>query len=672
MAGIRVRGREGEAVIWTRSVAQRSGLLSNWMEDMEEVGGEDIDAEFPLNDISAQELRVLKVLCEPEQDASMALAEANVAELLRLVHGANFLALPGASLVPGAVIAPGSVLEPVQHALALRLAGKNAEELRGLLGADSDLSAEERSVARAEPMFTPEAAPSQGHDDIEVLALGAVDVGTLAELKGVNRSWGSLGRRVLCARLCCREGQMHPPGELSDITDLDVESLARGGRPWEAALAGRVLPSLARLHGHGFVVDVAEVQAATDDEDEDFEDEDDEDEDDVCRQFGRAALRGCILPAEGKPPLELLLAAVACAGSGEVCGVPVEMLRRNDISGTLNLSGTGLGPTGARLLGLLLLLPGAPSIDKLDLAGTRIFDDRDMEGLNALIAAIKGMPNLSSLNLGDNRLGPQGATELAKVLPECTALVSLSLDDNVLCGRKKYGGGTYTIKGITALCEGIKQSNIQSLSLNGNLLFDEGAAELAKALPECKSLVSLSLDNNALCGLYNTNFGMVGIYTTEGITALSEGIKQSNITSLSLDRNVLDAKGAAELAKALPECKALVSLSVNNNGITGEAAQDLAKVVLEHGLLTDFGGIPMDELRENSLTELDLNGKRVGVPEALVLAGLLPAASALISCRCAFLREYAIDMHFSAQRHTISSKFWPETTSRTSAGTCRA
>mmetsp|Transcript_60062 Transcript_60062/g.158637 ORF Transcript_60062/g.158637 Transcript_60062/m.158637 type:complete len:456 (-) Transcript_60062:401-1768(-) len=436
MAGIRVRGREGEAVIWTRSVAQRSGLLSNWMEDMEEVGGEDIDAEFPLNDISAQELRVLKVLCEPEQDASMALAEANVAELLRLVHGANFLALPGASLVPGAVIAPGSVLEPVQHALALRLAGKNAEELRGLLGADSDLSAEERSVARAEPMFTPEAAPSQGHDDIEVLALGAVDVETLAELKGVNRSWGSLGRRVLCARLCCREGQMHPPGELSDITDLDVESLARGGRPWEAALAGRVLPSLARLHGHGFVVDVAEVQAASDDEDEDFEDEDDEDEDDVCRQFGRAALRGCILPAEGKPPLELLLAAVACAGSGEVCGVPVEMLRRNDISGTLNLSGTGLGPTGARLLGLLLLLPGAPSIDKLDLAGTRIFDDRDMEGLNALIAAIKGMPNLSSLNLASNILcyggNMEGLNALIAAFKQMPQLASLNVQDNNL------------------------------------------------------------------------------------------------------------------------------------------------------------------------------------------------------------------------------------------------
>ena len=55
--------------------------------------------------------------------------------------------------------------------------------------------------------------------------------------------------------------------------------------------------------------------------------------------------------------------------------------------------------------------------------------------------------------------------------------------------------------------------------------------------------------------------------------------------------------------------------------------------MLEHGLLTNFGGIPMSALRENSLTELDLNGKGVGVPEALVLAKLLPAATALQSCK---------------------------------------
>ena len=86
---------------------------------------------------------------------------------------------------------------------------------------------------------------------------------------------------------------------------------------------------------------------------------------------------------------------------------------------------------------------------------------------------------------------------------------------------------------------------------------------------------------------------------------------------------------------AAPLSHTLLLHSVNNNGAVGEAAQDLAKVVLEHGLLTDFGGIPMSALRENSLTELDLNGKGVGVPGALVLAKLLPAATALKSCRCA-------------------------------------
>ena len=38
-----------------------------------------------------------------------------------------------------------------------------------------------------------------------------------------------------------------------------------------------------------------------------------------------------------------------------------------------------------------------------------------------------------------------------------------SLNENQLCGLNQYGQGIYTIEGITALCEGMKQSNIQSL-----------------------------------------------------------------------------------------------------------------------------------------------------------------------------------------------------------------
>ena len=75
--------------------------------------------------------------------------------------------------------------------------------------------------------------------------------------------------------------------------------------------------------------------------------------------------------------------------------------------------------------------------------------------------------------------------------------------------------------------------------------------------------------------------------------------------------------------------------SVSNNKITGVSAEQLAKAVLEHATLTDFCGIPLASLRSNSVTELDLKSKGMGVPGAIVLAALLPSATALTSLKCA-------------------------------------
>ena len=45
----------------------------------------------------------------------------------------------------------------------------------------------------------------------------------------------------------------------------------------------------------------------------------------------------------------------------------------------------------------------------------------------------------------------------------CLAFVR-SLANNLLCGLNKYGRGTYTAEGITALCEGLKGSAVTSLT----------------------------------------------------------------------------------------------------------------------------------------------------------------------------------------------------------------
>ena len=63
-------------------------------------------------------------------------------------------------------------------------------------------------------------------------------------------------------------------------------------------------------------------------------------------------------------------------------------------------------------------------------------------------------------------------------------------------------------------------------------------------------------------------------------------------------------------------------------------AEQLAEVVLEHASLTDFCSIPLVSLRENSLTELNLKNKLIGLVGAIVLIKLLPTATVLASLKC--------------------------------------
>ena len=203
-------------------------------------------------------------------------------------------------------------------------------------------------------------------EDVLEAVLQEVHAAALRQLKPASVAWRAHARRELCnrlwVRLSRREGQPEPTG-VDSITDLDVECLNEAGRPWEVVVAGRQLPQLARLHGYGFVVDVQAVREADlEEEEDDYADEEEEDDD---APLGGIALRRCI-QGKGDPPEKLLLAAVACAASGTVRGVPVQRLREDDAIGALSLSDSGIGVTGATLLGLML--PAATSVRSLKYA----------------------------------------------------------------------------------------------------------------------------------------------------------------------------------------------------------------------------------------------------------------------------------------------------------------
>jgi hypothetical protein len=91
---------------------------------------------------------------------------------------------------------------------------------------------------------------------------------------------------------------------------------------------------------------------------------------------------------------------------------------------------------------------------------------------------------------------------------------------------------------------------------------------------------------------------------------------------LDLSQNKLDAEDARALAPAL-RTTALTSLSVANNNIKGEAAQQLATAALSSSSLEVLSGVPIKELRAGKLTKLDLQGKGLGATEGFVLAELM-------------------------------------------------
>jgi len=352
---IRVRARDGEEVTMSREVARLAGHLKDLMDDASSE-----DGVYPVPVVTASTLRALVRMPEMlgalmhrmeqcqnksfeelryEGYASNPLSpssdEHSLSQLVEHVEGALFLDAP-------------MLLKHNQSVIASRVNGKNADELRALLGAGSDFEGAELEAALAESAFLPEGYEAlQQHGaasstappaplrqpslsgvpattDAREAALGMVDVATLCELKGVNRFWRALSRRVLCSRLCRGRGQPAPT-HLEEITDLDVELLIEAGRPGDTALAGRMLPGLARLHGYGFVVDVAKVRAASLDE------EDDEGEGSLLHGTAKAALDSCI-SGDGEAPLKLTIAAVACAGSGVACGIPVQHMREDTMT----------------------------------------------------------------------------------------------------------------------------------------------------------------------------------------------------------------------------------------------------------------------------------------------------------------------------------------------------
>jgi hypothetical protein len=685
---VRLRAREGEAVEWTRRVAQRAGTLKDMMDDAPPE-----DGVYPVPMIAAAELAVLREMCEADSMPAR-LEQCSISELFRLVEGASFLDAPGA-------------LNHAQRALASRLNGKRADELTELLGAtDGFGSAEERVAALAEPAFSPEGQLSEAEvgyaggapalqpqltlwmavtDDAKEVALGMVDVVTLAELKGVNRLWSALARRVLCSRLSRCEGQPAPT-QLAEITDLNIKVLVDAGRPWEAAAAGRMLPSLARLRWEGFEVNVAAVRGVDLDERDDDEDEYLDESPPFLGGPAETALLSCI-EGEGEPPLELLLAAVACAGSGEIRGIPVQMMRNDSVS-ELDLEESNIGVKGGMLLAYLMPVMGG--LTSLNLSSNDIggyWDDireeivSTPEGPKAIADALLVNGGLTKISLASNKLGEEGTKAICEALEQNKTLKELDISGD---SDGSNIGETAGVKHVAKML-GVNGA-LTKIDVRWNIFGPEGAKVFADALRVNGGLTSLNLSSNQLCGLdylgkgtytaegitaiadtLRVNGGLTSLdlssnqlcsldrfgrgitYTAEGITAIADALRvNGGLTALDLSCNRLEDEGVSAVCKAIQNNKEtkLASLNFENNGIGPVGANAVAAMVAVTGALTvtNLLGNKLDEESTKMLAEVakqkgislcgirrdqttaDFSRQGLNPPDALLLASDLSQA----------------------------------------------
>ena len=123
----------------------------------------------------------------------------------------------------------------------------------------------------------------------------------------------------------------------------------------------------------------------------------------------------------------------------------------------------------------------------------------------------------------------------------------------------------------------------------------------------------------------------------------------------SLSRNRLGAEGAAALAPALAANSALTRVDIRHNNIAGDGAAQLAAAVLGNLKIEMFNEIPIKEMRANSLTELDLTGKGVGVEGGMVVAGLIPVSGGLTSINLSGNKLCGVYTYFGELRSTYTS-----------------
>ena len=263
---------------------------------------------------------------------------------------------------------------------------------------------------------------------------------------------------------------------------------------------------------------------------------------------------------------------------------------------TLNLGYNNIGADGARVI--VEALARNRTLTELDLRFNNIGD----AGAGALVEALAGNTTLTTLILWGNHIGDEGASALAAALDGNTTLTTLYLGDNNI-GDDGARAIAKTLAGNTTLTE---------LYLWRNYIGDAGVSALAAALAGNTTITHLNLWNN--------NIG------DEGVRALADALAENTtITHLELMGNDIDAAAMAPINELLKRNRILAeSKFLQTIEIIARSPKD---AIFSHDvwkIIASYLGLP-EEFIETNFNDIFVKGNasRLNQAELVTLAALV-------------------------------------------------
>ena len=248
---------------------------------------------------------------------------------------------------------------------------------------------------------------------------------------------------------------------------------------------------------------------------------------------------------------------------------------------------------------------------------------------------------LRTLDLSENKIGPEGASALGEALKVNTVVTTLILWGNKIGGEGNKIGG----EGAKAIAEALKVNAVlTSLDVGHNNFTEQAVLGIVRVARQQDKITNL--------GLRGCNIGPIGA------KEIADYIKfTAVVTTLNLGCNSIGDEGAIAIAKALKVTAVLTKLNLWNNSIGQKGDIAIAKALKVNAVLTSldlagspylagspfFSGIGIGDKGAKAIAEalkvkavvttLDLGSNYIGVEGAIAIAKALKVNAVLTELR---------------------------------------